>query len=174
LQVNPDRAGNYQYGLKVEEQKAGSTGSGIRELFKLYRFLKPYRWIFALGMAFLLISSGASLLFPKYLGNMVDLANQGSSMNEITRTGIILLAVVVVQAIFSYFRTRIFVMVTEKTLASIRQHIYKHLIKLPMSFFSERRVGELKGSLTAGSRPTLQSFSIRLPKPLPTFCRRSL
>lgn len=135
--------------FKVAEKKGRNTGSGIKELFKLYRFLRPYRWIFALGMAFLLISSGASLLFPKYLGNMVDLANKGSSMNEITRTGIILLAVVVVQAIFSYFRTRIFVMVTEKTLASIRQHIYRHLIKLPMSFFSERRVGELNSRISA-------------------------
>lgn len=133
----------------VAEDKGSTTGSGIKELFKLYRFLKPYRWIFALGMAFLLISSGASLLFPKYLGNMVDLANQGSTMKQITRTGIILLAVVVVQAVFSYFRTRIFVTVTEKTLASIRQHIYTHLIKLPMSFFSERRVGELNSRISA-------------------------
>jgi ABC-type multidrug transport system fused ATPase/permease subunit len=60
-----------------------------------------------------------------------------------------LLAIVVVQAVFSYFRTRIFVLVTEKTLASIRQHIYSHLIKLPMSFFSERRVGELNSRISA-------------------------
>ena len=38
-------------------------------------------------------------------------------------------------------RTKIFVQVTEKTIASICQHVYNHLIRLPMSFFSERRVG---------------------------------
>jgi len=130
-----------------EEKK--KIGSGLKELLKLYRFLKPYRWIFALGMSFLLISSGASLLFPKYLGNMVDIANKGKTISEISRTGLILLAIVVVQAVFSYFRTRIFVTVTEKTLASIRQHIYSHLIKLPMSFFSERRVGELNSRISA-------------------------
>lgn len=130
-----------------EEKK--KAGSGLKELLKLYRFLKPYRWIFALGMSFLLISSGASLLFPKYLGNMVDIANQGRTLNEISKTGVILLVIVVVQAFFSYFRTRIFVTVTEKTLASIRQHIYNHLIKLPMSFFSERRVGELNSRISA-------------------------
>ena len=130
-----------------EEKK--KAGSGFKELLKLYRFLKPYRWKFALGMFFLLISSGASLMFPKYLGNMVDIANKGKIISEISRTGLILLAIVVVQAVFSYFRTRIFVLVTEKTLASIRQHIYSHLIKLPMSFFSERRVGELNSRISA-------------------------
>src|SRR4030042_489286 len=130
-----------------EEKK--KAGSGLKELLKLYRFLKPYRWIFALGMSFLLISSGASLLFPKYLGNMVDIANKGRMISEISRTGLILLAIVVVQAVFSYLRTRIFVFVTEKTLASIRQHIYNHLIKLPMSFFAERRVGELNSRISS-------------------------
>ncbi|MBP1674132.1 MAG: ATP-binding cassette protein [Bacteroidetes bacterium] len=131
-----------------DEEKKKAV-SGFKELLKLYRFLKPYRWIFALGMSFLLISSGASLLFPKYLGNMVDIANKGRMISEISRTGLILLAIVVVQAVFSYLRTRIFVFVTEKTLASIRQHIYNHLIKLPMSFFAERRVGELNSRISS-------------------------
>ena len=131
-----------------DEEKKKAV-SGFKELLKLYRFLKPYRWIFALGMSFLLISSGASLLFPKYLGNMVDIANKGRMISEISRTGLILLAIVIVQAVFSYLRTRIFVFVTEKTLASIRQHIYNHLIKLPMSFFAERRVGELNSRISS-------------------------
>jgi ABC-type multidrug transport system fused ATPase/permease subunit len=133
----------------MPEEEKKKVGSGLKELFKLYRFLKPYRWIFALGMSFLLISSATSLLFPKYLGNMVDIANKGKTLKEISHTGLILLAIVVVQAFFAYFRTRIFVTVTEKTLASIRQHIYNHLIKLPMSFFSERRVGELNSRISA-------------------------
>jgi len=133
----------------MPEEEKKKVGSGLKELFKLYHFLKPYRWMFALGMSFLLISSAASLLFPKYLGNMVDIANKGKTLSEISHTGLILLIIVVVQAFFSYFRTRIFVTVTEKTLASIRQHIYNHLIKLPMSFFSERRVGELNSRISA-------------------------
>jgi ABC-type multidrug transport system fused ATPase/permease subunit len=125
------------------------AGSGLKELMKLYRFLKPHRWKFALGMLFLLISSGASLMFPKFLGNMVDLGNKGKLLREISQTGLILLAILVVQAIFSYSRTRIFVEVTEKTLASIRQHVYNHLIKLPMRFFAERRVGELNSRISS-------------------------
>ncbi|MGD0341098.1 MAG: ABC transporter transmembrane domain-containing protein [Bacteroidales bacterium] len=123
--------------------------TGFREMFKLYRFLKPYRWIFALGLLFLLISTGASLMFPKLLGNMVDMGNKGKTLQEISRTGLMLLIILTIQALFSYMRTRLFVQVTEKSLASIRQHLYNHLIRLPMSFFSERRVGELNSRISA-------------------------
>lgn len=125
------------------------TGSGFRELTRLYRFLKPYKWKFALGVLCLLIATGANLMFPKLLGDMVDIGNKGKLLEEISHTGLILLAVLVAQAMFSYLRTRLFVEVTEKTLASIRQHIYNHLIKLPMSFFSARRVGELNSRISA-------------------------
>ena len=133
--------------MSVEEKD--KAGSGLKELFKLYRFLIPYRWKFALGMFTLLISSGASLMFPKLFGDMVDMGNKGKMLNEISRTGLILLIILVVQAVFSYLRTRIFVLVTEKTLASIRQHVYNHLIKLPMAFFAERRVGELNSRISS-------------------------
>jgi len=132
-----------------DNRKGRKAGSGLIQLLKLYHFLKPYRWKFALGMLFLLISSGASLMFPKFLGNMVDLGNKGKMISEISKTGLILLAIILVQAIFSYSRIRLFVEVTEKTLASIRQHLYDHLIKLPMSFFAVQRVGELNSRISS-------------------------
>jgi ABC-type multidrug transport system fused ATPase/permease subunit len=130
-------------------RKKSKAGSGLRELTKLYRFLKPYGWLFALGLLFLLVSTGASLMFPKLLGDMVDIANKGEMPDGIRRTGILLFIILTAQALFSYSRTRLFVIVTEKTLASIRQYLYNHLIRLPMSFFSERRVGELNSRISA-------------------------
>ncbi len=133
----------------MSEGKTKKAGSGLRELSKLYMFLKPYGWLFALGLICLLVSTGASLLFPKLLGDMVDIANKGEMLERIRSTGILLLVILTAQALFSYLRTRLFVMVTEKTLASIRQHLYNHLIRLPMSFFSERRVGELNSRISS-------------------------
>ena len=87
----------------MSEKEKKRTGSGLKELLKLYRFLKPYRWTFALGLFFLLISSGASLMFPKFLGNMVDMGNKGKMLAEINRTGLILLAILVVRLFFLTF-----------------------------------------------------------------------
>jgi ABC-type multidrug transport system fused ATPase/permease subunit len=133
----------------MSDGKNKKAGNGLRELSKLYMFLKPYGWLFALGLICLMVSTGASLLFPKLLGDMVDIANKGEMLGRIRHTGMLLLVILIGQALFSYFRTRLFVMVTEKTLASIRQHLYNHLIRLPMSFFSERRVGELNSRVSS-------------------------
>lgn len=133
----------------MSDKPKKKPGSGLKEMLKLYRYLKPYRGKFAVGLFFLLISTGASLMFPKLLGDMVDMGNKGKLADEIGRTGILLLAILVTQALFAYMRTRIFVNVTERTLASIRQNLYNHLIRLPMSFFSERRVGELNSRISS-------------------------
>jgi len=133
----------------MSDKTARPAGSGLKQMARLYRFLRPYRGRFVLGLVFLLLSTAASLMFPRLLGEMVDQANSGGVMREITRTGLFLLAILVAQSLFAYTRTRLFVVVTEKTLASIRQHIYNHLIKLPMSFFSSRRVGELNSRISS-------------------------
>jgi ABC-type multidrug transport system fused ATPase/permease subunit len=53
------------------------------------------------------------------------------------------------QSVFSYFRVVLFVNVTEKTLAFLRQNTYNHLIKLPLTFFEKHRVGELNSRISS-------------------------
>lgn len=80
---------------------------------------------------------------------MVDMGAQGKTAGEITRVALVLLSILLIQAFFGFFRTRLFVEVTEKSLASIRQHAYNHLIKLPLDFFAKRRVGELNSRISS-------------------------
>ena len=63
---------------------------------------------------------------------------------------------------FSYFRIVLFVNVTEKTLAVIRQETYAHLIKLPMNFFSKRRVGELNSRIASDISLLQETFTTDL------------
>jgi ABC-type multidrug transport system fused ATPase/permease subunit len=132
-----------------ESLKRKITLPGLRRLFKLYRFIKPYRWEYGLGLLFLLGSSGASLAFPKLLGELVDYGNQGKLGEEINRIALILIGVLIAQSTFSYFRIFLFVRVAEKTLSDLRQHTFNHLIRLPMKFFQHRRVGELNSRISA-------------------------
>lgn len=133
----------------MSDKTSTDSISGLKQLFRLYSFLKPYRWRFALGLLCLLIATGLNLMFPKLLGDMVDLGTKGRMSGEIARTGLTLLVILLLHAVFAYIRTRLFVHVTEKTLASIRQSLYNHLIRLPMTFFSARRVGELNSRISA-------------------------
>ncbi len=125
------------------------TLPGLRRLLRLYVYIKPYKWEYIAGLLFLLGSSSASLVFPKLLGDLVDYGNRGILGEEINRIAIILIAVLVVQSVFAYFRIFLFVRVAEKTLADLRQSTYNHIIRLPMKFFQHRRVGELNSRISA-------------------------
>ena len=135
--------------MDSEVPKKKITLPGLRKLFKLYSYIKPYKYEYGLGLFFLLGSSSASLIFPKLLGELVDLGNQGKLAQEINRIALILVAVLVGQSVFSYFRIFLFVRVAEKTLADLRQNTFNHLIRLPMKFFQFRRVGELNSRISS-------------------------
>tara|TARA_Y100000994_G_C15684567_1_gene439152 strand:- start:347 stop:2071 length:1725 start_codon:yes stop_codon:yes gene_type:complete len=110
-------------------------------IYKLFGYIKPYKFTFLTGLFFLLLSSIASLLFPWLVGELVDQANQ--DISSINKIAVLLLVLFGAQAIFSYFRIVLFVNVTAKAMAKLRSDSFSNLIKLPVEFFSNRRIGEL-------------------------------
>ena len=112
-----------------------------QNIYKIISYIKPYRTRFILGLVFLFLSSIASLLFPWLVGELVDQSSQDTS--NVNRIAILLLCLFLAQAIFSYFRIVLFVYVTSKSMAQLRSDSFGNLIKLPIGFFSERRIGEL-------------------------------
>ena len=122
--------------------------SGLRSALRLYKYIKPYRGQYFLGIFFLLGSSLASLAFPKLLGDLVNTGNSTTLGQSLNQTAILIAIVLIIQASFSYFRIVLFVNVTEKSLAALRQATYRHLIKLPLQFFERRRVGELNSRIS--------------------------
>lgn len=123
--------------------------TGLRSALRLYKYIKPYRGQYFLGIFFLLGSSLASLAFPKLLGDLVNTGNSTTLGQSLNQTAFLIAGVLIIQATFSYFRIVLFVNVTEKSLAALRQASYRHLIKLPLQFFERRRVGELNSRISA-------------------------
>ena len=123
--------------------------SGFASAMKLYKYIKPYRKQYFLGIFFLLGASLASLAFPKLLGDLVNADTDTTFGQTLSQTALLIAVVLLLQASFSYLRTVLFVNVTEKSLASLRLASYSHLIKLPLQFFDKRRVGELNSRISA-------------------------
>ena len=88
-------------------------------------------------------------------GKLVDRAisgpaADGSSWWQAGINGIVLalLASLALQALFSFFHTVAIAAVGERSLADLRRDTYGRLIRLPMTFYAQRRVGELTSRLS--------------------------
>ncbi|WP_282036342.1 ABC transporter ATP-binding protein [Saccharicrinis aurantiacus] len=132
-----------------DEKKNKITKSGLSKVFKLYKYISPYRREYFLGLFFLLVSSLANLTFPKLLGDLVNAGSGEDSWANLNQIALVLGIVLLVQATFSYFRIILFNNVTEKSLALLRRDTFNHLIKLPITFFEKHRVGELNSRISA-------------------------
>lgn len=135
-----------------ESPKVKFSKEALKEAFIIFKYLRPYRWMFIAGLVFIGLSSGTSMAFPYLLKRLIDSAHgSGSGMFSISPGSIALtmFAVLGVQMIFSFMRIYLFTYVGEHAVADMRKEIYQRLIVMPIDFFGQRRVGELSSRITA-------------------------
>jgi len=127
--------------------KTKLSKSNLKRSLRLFNYTGPHRWKLFIGMIFLGLTGVTALLFPKLMGDLIKTAE--FTVEDINTMGMWLLVLFTAQAVFSFFRVVLFVNVTENMLSAIRQDAYNTLIKMPMSFFSGRRVSELNSRIAA-------------------------
>jgi ATP-binding cassette, subfamily B, bacterial len=145
-----------------EEDKRPINKKTLAHLLGVFQFLLPYRWIFVVGLICLMLSSIMLMAFPYFAGKLLDLASGKpvpyfSSINAIA---LVLLAILVIQSLFSFTRVYTFAIVSEKSLADIRNAVYKKILGLPIPFFDNRRVGELTSRITSDVSILHDTFTV--------------
>ena len=152
---------------RKKREKVTLKKGAWKKAYRIFKFLKPYRLKFGIGLVFLLLSSASSMLFPGLMGKLVD-ADQGGSYNSLLETNNInviatlLFLIFIVQAVFSFFRIILFSQVTENMLADLRKHTYKHLISLPLTFYNSHRTGELNSRISSDVSLLQEAFTTTL------------
>jgi ABC-type multidrug transport system fused ATPase/permease subunit len=135
-----------------EAPKARLNVENLRQALQIFAYVKPYRWQFASGLLFIALSSFSTMAFPYLLKQLIDSANPVTkSVSLLTpgRVALSMIALLGVQMIFSFMRVYLFTSVGELALADIRKDVYRRMIRMPMDFFAQRRVGELSSRISA-------------------------
>jgi len=137
-----------------EETKNKSRRSPAT-LRRLLAYLRPHRGLFIPAALALVVTACLSLGFPYFMSELVggardggelDVAHVSANVNRIAITLAILLAI---QAAVAFFRVIWLNKAGERAIADLRRDTYGHLVRLPMTYFGENRVGELSSRMSA-------------------------
>lgn len=128
--------------------KSKITASSLNKATLIFRYAGNHSWKFYVGLIFLLLTGATALAFPKLMGMLID-SVKDKSYDQANNIALLLIVILFLQSICSFFRLSLFVNFTEHTLANLRLSLYSNLVKLPMSFFSQKRVGELNSRISS-------------------------
>ncbi len=146
-----------------KEEKRSLNKASLRYLSGVFRFMLPYKGLFIIGLVSLALSSLTLLAFPRLSGELLDVAKgEGEYFSSVNQVALILLGILFVQAIFSFIRVYTFSIVSERGMADVRKAVYQKIIWLPMTFFDNRRVGELMSRITSDVSTLQDTFSFTL------------
>lgn len=147
------------------ETKPKLSKETLKKSLRIFKYIRPYLGYFIAAMIFLV---AGSLIFMALMGLPGEMANTAIGKPkfnfnlEVKDYGWIFLIVLIFQGILSYFRTYYFAIVSEKGMADLRKDLYEKIITQPVTFFEEKRVGELSSRITADVEQLQSVFSITL------------
>ncbi|WP_304650704.1 MULTISPECIES: ABC transporter ATP-binding protein [unclassified Thermoactinomyces] len=126
-----------------------------RTLFRLLKYLKPYRMRLAVVLIMSILSTAFSILSPKIIGNATTKLFEGAmqkinhvpgaaiDFHYLLDTVLLLAALYIVSSLFSYLQQYVMAGVAQKTVYELRKEVNDKLARLPLRFFDSRTNGEI-------------------------------
>jgi len=145
--------------VKVSRESMG-------QMLRLYQYLRPYRGQLGFGVLLLVVSTLLGLLFPLFTSRLLNAANGTEARN----TALTIFGVLLVQGIMSFFQSYLFNLFGEYGLSNLRKALFGHLTEMPMTFYSQRQVGELTSRIFADLTQLQDAFVMAVPQ----FLRQSI
>lgn len=147
---------------KPDEIIAPASRSSVNTFLRLLGYVRPYwRWM-GLTIFALIVSSLLGLVLPLVVRNLVDFVIVNKDFTNLNMVTVGLLVVFLLQALFSFTQHITLAYIGENVMADIRISIFTHLQSLPLSFYADRRTGELVSRLTNDVSLLQQAVTVNL------------
>lgn len=155
---------------------------------RLFQYVLPYRKRLALAIVCLFISSLLGLMVPLVAGLLVDALSGGTTAGRSTVFGfvfnfytdvlkrnppqfrggvlnwvaLVMLGVFIIQSLFNFAQSYLIAFVGERVVADLRVQVFTHLQSLSLSYFSDRRVGEITSRVTSDVTVIQQTTTVNV------------
>jgi ABC-type multidrug transport system fused ATPase/permease subunit len=168
--------------LEKEEKKEKKklSASSLKTAMGVFNYLKPHWFLFTIGMILLIVSGLLVIVITALLGLLLVPGKvtslPGGAMSSMImdnlkmtehwgatgQTLTLLVALLIIQGVFSFFRVYIFSYVIENAMLHLRKDTYGTIVRMPMSFFNERRVGDLVSRMSSDITTVQETLAITL------------
>ncbi|MEO8502931.1 MAG: ABC transporter ATP-binding protein [Acidobacteriota bacterium] len=121
----------------------------MRGLLALLPCFRPYRYRVLGGVIAILIRALVGLMAPLLVGRAVDAFRRETSARALLTYAGLLVAVAIVQGVFSYWQRKVLVAVSRDIEFDLRNQYFAQLERLPPSFYQTSYTGDLMARATS-------------------------
>lgn len=122
--------------------------AGFSQLRRLLAFVRPYRSRLFIALGAIVFGSLLGLAGPYTLQFLIDAVFNAGDADLLNRITLALILIFAGQSVIYFIRGYNLAFIGERVMADLRLKLFEHLQSLSLSFYNERRTGELVSRLT--------------------------
>ncbi|MGI8818931.1 MAG: ABC transporter ATP-binding protein [Gemmatimonadales bacterium] len=120
----------------------------MHELRSLLPYLKPYRRVFLVGLALVVISNFFATLGPRFLQHGIDALSDGGGFHEVRVAVALLLLVAIAGGVARYGMRELLNSGSRRVETDLRDQLYDHLQRMSAEFYDRYSTGDVMARTT--------------------------
>ena len=129
---------------KYDIDETLESGFDISQLKRLAHYVGPYKKKMVLAIILMLVSSALSMLFPRFLRNIMDYYIPAKDIQAIIRTSLLMLCLTIIICIILKAKVMLTNQVGQNVIHALRKELFVHLQELPFSYYDDRPHGKIQ------------------------------
>jgi len=127
----------------MQEEEILGKAYDARLMRRMLRYLRPYGWYVAAGIALSILVSAMEAVRPYFVKIAVDVNIAQKDASGLLRTTLLFLGVMIVRGVLQYLNTYLTQWIGQRTIFDLRMEIFTHLQRLGLRFYDRNPIGRL-------------------------------
>ncbi len=133
---------------RIKTERPQKSRQDSSAFLKVIGLLRPYAWQLAIAGILLILTNGLGLIFPLVIRTLLDTVLVQRNAAQLNKLVGVLAVIFLAQALIGTGQGYMVTAIGERLSFGLRTSLFRHLQLMPLSFFDQRRTGELMSRVT--------------------------